>query len=405
MKIVAILVSCLVTFGCSHNQMRFNLAPGSTQEDYNQARIECGDESRGGGFIFGPLFIVAPVIAVVESVKFAKRHGIQDCLEGKGFRCVANCAHVSQYIDPEKQELFRRKQELERQRTLDAERKQLAAERRKAEAERQQMETLERDQLKPSPPATSETKEVAIGPESSATSIKQFNPKAITWAEKSAKCAASKDWSEMIRLASVAIQIDPTYPEAYVSRSWAYLEKGFPDKALEDCQKALELDTNNTGAFNNRGLYYLRGGDKARAKEDFEKACQGRLEIGCENFKLITGYKPSDKVAYLSNKADTAFNAKNWDEVIRYTSEMPDNATALSVRAGAYAYKGMLDEAIKDSDQAIKINPDYPLAYNKKAFALELKGNRQEAILNYEFACNLKMDLACKNMKALVSKK
>lgn len=100
MKLFAILISCLVTFGCAHSQMRFNIAPGSTQDDFTKARMECGDDSGGGGgFIFGPLIIVAPVIAVIESVKFAKRHGLQDCLEAKGFKCIENCAHVSQYLE------------------------------------------------------------------------------------------------------------------------------------------------------------------------------------------------------------------------------------------------------------------------------------------------------------------
>lgn len=234
---------------------------------------------------------------------------------------------------------------------------------------------------------------------------KRFKKDAIEWSEKSEKMSATKNWSEMIRIASVAIVIDPCYPAAYVNRSWGYIEKGFLDEAFADCQKALELDTNSAGAYNNRGLYYLRVSDQAKARDDFEKACHGGLEIGCENFKFTTGYKPSEKIAYLLNKAEVAFNAKNWDEVIRFTSEIPDDVTALSVRAGAYAYKGMFEEAIKDCDQAIRINPDYSLAYNNKAFALELKGNKKEAILNYEFACNLKMDLACKNMKALENKK
>lgn len=46
-------------------------------------------------------------------------------------------------------------------------------------------------------------------------------------------------------------------------------------------------------------------------------------------------------------------------------------------------------------------NPDYALAYNNKAFAMEVAGNRRDAMLNYEFACNLKMPLACANLKNL----
>jgi hypothetical protein len=155
--------------------MRFNLAPGSTQDDYNKARIECGDSPSGGYFLFGPLIILAPVVAAVESVKFAKRHELQDCLEGKGYRCIENCAHVSQYLEREKQgQLSLEKQDLERQKALDIEREQLAAERRKVDAEKLQMESLKRDQQKPSPPAENETKEIVMGPRPSASSANEI---------------------------------------------------------------------------------------------------------------------------------------------------------------------------------------------------------------------------------------
>jgi hypothetical protein len=150
-KISILLLSIILMMGCAHNQMRFNLAPGSTEDDYNKARIECGDSPSGGYFLFGPLIILVPVVAVVESIKFSKRHGIQDCLEAKGFKCIENCAHVSQYLG-------REKQELERQKALDADREQLAAERRKVEAERQQMETLKLDHPEPSPLAMENAK-------------------------------------------------------------------------------------------------------------------------------------------------------------------------------------------------------------------------------------------------------
>lgn len=118
---------------------------------------------------------------------------------------------------------------------------------------------------------------------------KQYNPDAVAWVEKSARNAETQNWDEMIRAASLAIIIDPTYPEAYVSRSWAYLEKGFPNESLADSQKALELDGNNAGAHNNRGLFYLRKGEPQMARPDFEAACNGGLSVGCENLKLVAG--------------------------------------------------------------------------------------------------------------------
>jgi tetratricopeptide (TPR) repeat protein len=221
------------------------------------------------------------------------------------------------------------------------------------------------------------------------------------WLERSRISANERNWSETIRTSSAAINADSKCADAYAIRSWAYLEKGFREQSIADAEKALSIDPKNMSALNNRGLYHLREGDKEKAKSDFEKSCSAGLEVGCENFRLAAGYKPSEKVSYNLEKAETAFNSKNWDEVVLYTSEIPDNATALSVRAGAYANMGKIEEAINDCERAIKMNPDYPLPYNNKAFALETRGNIQEAILNYEFACNLKMPLACNNLKRL----
>ena len=94
-----ILPIVLIAFlsGCAHGPMQFRSAGyKKTQADYERARIECGgDSDQGNYFLFGPLFILAPVFAVIESINFAERHRIQDCLEAKGFKCINNCPHRS----------------------------------------------------------------------------------------------------------------------------------------------------------------------------------------------------------------------------------------------------------------------------------------------------------------------
>ena len=222
---------------------------------------------------------------------------------------------------------------------------------------------------------------------------KKSNPDVAVWMQQSWGLVEQKNWSEVIRMTSMVISIDPLYSDAYALRSWAYLEKGFRENALADAEKAVQLDPKNTAALNNRGLYYMRGGNSMKAKEDFQKACKGGLEIGCDNLKLI--------IDYCLKKAEEAFNRKDWDSVIRFTSEIADNEIALSVRCGAYANRGKCEAAIIDCDAAIKMRPNLALAYNNKGYALELMGKKKEATLNYEFACNLNIPLGCSNLKRL----
>jgi len=76
--------------------MQFRLAPGTNQDDYRTALKECGvDSTQGGYFLFGPLIILAPVVAIIEGVKYSQRGGVQRCMEAKGFKCMENCPDSS----------------------------------------------------------------------------------------------------------------------------------------------------------------------------------------------------------------------------------------------------------------------------------------------------------------------
>ncbi len=96
MKTMVILIVCIMMIGCAHSPMQFQLAPGTNQSNYQTALKECGgDTTSGGYFLFGPLIILAPVVAIVEGVKYNQRGGIKNCMEAKGFKCVANCPDSS----------------------------------------------------------------------------------------------------------------------------------------------------------------------------------------------------------------------------------------------------------------------------------------------------------------------
>lgn len=101
MRIIMIVLTMMIlTFqvlGCAHDPMKFQTnGPGLTNSDYQAARVACrGDVKSDGYFLFGPLFILAPVVAAIEGYKYSKRGTIQKCMEARGFKCIENCPVVN----------------------------------------------------------------------------------------------------------------------------------------------------------------------------------------------------------------------------------------------------------------------------------------------------------------------
>jgi curli production assembly/transport component CsgG len=79
----------------------------------------------------------------------------------------------------------------------------------------------------------------------------------------------------------------------------------------------------------------------------------------------------------------------------------PQNAVAFTNRSAAYAQKSYLVKALKDSNVAIKHDPNFPLAYNNRGYVYELLGNTRKAAADYLKSCSLGLNLGCKNFDKL----
>ena len=120
---------------------------------------------------------------------------------------------------------------------------------------------------------------------------------------------------------------------------------------------------------------------------------------------MIRTFQTQGAVNELIDKSVTAFDKKDWDQVISLTSTAismePTNEVAYTNRAGAYTYKGLYDAAIKDCDKAIQINPYFGLAYNNRGFAFENTGQLEQSLSEYEMSCRLGNSLGCRNHERL----
>lgn len=93
-NLVVYTICTLFLFGCSHAPMNFQVPAGKTLDDFNQEKTACGDGPENHFFI-APLILFFPIWGGIELAHYYHRRGVQDCLEGKGFKCINNCAKES----------------------------------------------------------------------------------------------------------------------------------------------------------------------------------------------------------------------------------------------------------------------------------------------------------------------
>ena len=73
------------------------------------------------------------------------------------------------------------------------------------------------------------------------------------------------------------------------------------------------------------------------------------------------------------------------------TPGLPQEQRSLAhgMRALAYSLLGLFDKALQDYDEALKINPDYPLALNNRAWSYYKLGRPRDGIADVEKALQI----------------
>lgn len=226
---------------------------------------------------------------------------------------------------------------------------------------------------------------------------------AAKWSQACYEKVVNGKWNQAIQAATLAIYYDPEAVNPYINRSWAYAEISAFENALEDCNEALRLTPKNAMAFNNRGLVYEKKGDKGRAEKDYLKACELGFEIGCRNY--LAAKNPSQekesRVDLLLRQSGEKYRDKDWNAVVRLTSlatkKEPGSYRAFTIRAAAFIQTARFEDALTDSNEAIRLNPSFGLAYNNRGSALEHMGKLEEAMVDYRVGCLLGADVSCQN--------
>ncbi|KAI8391816.1 uncharacterized protein BYT42DRAFT_543308 [Radiomyces spectabilis] len=122
----------------------------------------------------------------------------------------------------------------------------------------------------------------------------------------------------------------------------------------------------------------------------------------------LSAEQRSEAAQSLKSKGNSQFSNKKYQEAVDlYTQAIRFKADPIffSNRAACYANLGQNDRVIEDCNQALKLDPVYVKALNRRAQALEKKGDLAESLYDFTSVCILdsfKNDAAAKSMERLL---
>ncbi|MBD2290365.1 tetratricopeptide repeat protein [Microcystis wesenbergii FACHB-1317] len=199
--------------------------------------------------------------------------------------------------------------------------------------------------------------------------------------EKSAVLSRLKRYDEGLAAITQAIDLAPR-AVWYGNRGNLYRDQQKYKLALDDYNKAIELNPNHAGAYYNRALLYSDQKKYDLALSDYDKA----IEI---NPNYAEAYVNRGVLYRLQEKYELAL--ADYDKAIELNR---NDAVAYYNRGNLYKNLQKYDLALSDYSKAIIINPNYAEAYNNRGVLYRLQEKYELALADYDKAIDINNDLA-----------
>lgn len=169
---------------------------------------------------------------------------------------------------------------------------------------------------------------------------------------------------------------------AYLGRCDAYRARRQNDRAILDCNEAIELNPAAARAFASRSAIHAARRRHEQALADIGEAI--RLDPKAAQFYISRGTLRTAGRAFADALAD--FNAA--------IDIDPTSPLAYVRRADVHRRLGQLDRAIADYDEALRLQPRYVAGYYLRGGAFSESGRHEKALADYTDAVRLNPRLA-----------
>lgn len=187
-----------------------------------------------------------------------------------------------------------------------------------------------------------------------------------------------EDYQKMADNAQLAIDLEPSNPQAYYLKGKAAHAMGVDDEAVSMLSKAIELKADYAEALLLRGQVYLRQGRLDEALKDAEAVIFSENEV--ESGLLLRG-----AVKEVQDHLDEA--EADYRQILEID---PFNQQAFISLGKLYCQQQRYADAISAMDDAIEMSPVFAEAYALRAEAKKLVGDAEGAAKDATAAANLK---------------
>jgi Tfp pilus assembly protein PilF len=234
-----------------------------------------------------------------------------------------------------------------------------------------------------------------------------------SYTEYSKKLDNDGDTSKAIQQLEKAIELQPKYADVHYGLGKLYEKSGNRINARESLKRALAINPNYFRARVMLSKSYWTDGKNDRASEELVSSLSSSPAFFIDQVQELTGMINSDPGSedivdlyrkLLEERPSSSQVSKqlalesiqNGDydfalaELKKSLSLHPDYPDLHNMLGIAYANTGMTDDAIMEFETALKINPDYLKARLNLALSLYEKGVRDEARVNLDMV--LKID-------------
>lgn len=93
------------------------------------------------------------------------------------------------------------------------------------------------------------------------------------------------DYKKALEYCNKSIDLDPNYSDAYFIRGAVHFAAGDYESSVKDFTAAIELDPTDNNAYFRRGKGYLKLGNSDMALEDFEVSCGMGVKEACDAYR------------------------------------------------------------------------------------------------------------------------